>query len=213
MGKLKSSLINIFLSLTLICLVAGAALATANKYTESAIAASKAAELASAVRRVTPEFDNDPVAQQYRIGLASGDSLTVYPATNQGQTVGYAVETYDKNGFSGMIRIMVGFDATGKLLNYSVLEHNETPGLGSKMQEWFSSDVSKRSVLGRDMTQGALKVSKDGGNVDAITAATISSRAFLRAINLGYSAISGSDTDGESGATTADGESGASSHN
>ncbi|MDR2473523.1 MAG: RnfABCDGE type electron transport complex subunit G [Tannerella sp.] len=199
MKKLKSSLVNIFMSLTVICLVAGAALAAANKYTATAIEMSKVAALSAAVKRVAPEFDNDPVADKY---FAGADSLTVYPALKDGQTVGYAVETFDKNGFSGMIRIMVGFDASGKLLNYSVLEHNETPGLGSKMQEWFSSDAGRRSVLGRDMTGNALTVTKDGGDVDAITAATISSRAFLRAINLAYAAISGGGADGTSGATT-----------
>ena len=84
-------------------------------------------------------------------------------------------------------------------MNYSVLEHNETPGLGSKMEEWFRTDKGKQSVLGRDMKGGALKVSKDGGDVDAITAATISSRAFLDAVNRAYSAYT--QTDANSGAT------------
>ncbi|MDR1724307.1 MAG: RnfABCDGE type electron transport complex subunit G [Tannerella sp.] len=200
MGKLKSTLPNIVLSLTGICLVAGVALGAANKYTETAIAASKAAELENAIRKVAPEFDNNPTDEQYHAAVADGDSLTVYPAKKVGKRTGYAVESYTKNGFSGLIRVMVGFDVNGKLNNYSVLEHNETPGLGSKMNEWFSTDKNRQSVIGRDLTKGLLKVSKDGGDVDAITAATISSRAFLDAINRAYSAISGSDA--TSGATT-----------
>jgi electron transport complex protein RnfG len=199
MEKLKSSLLNIFASLTGICLVAGIALSAANNYTESAIAASKAAELQNAIRKVTPEFNNNPTEEQYRMPVSTGDSLTVYPAVKDGKTVGYAVESYTKKGFSGLIRVMVGFDADGKIVNYSILEHSETPGLGSKMQEWFSSDNAQRSVLERTVPSGGLKVSKDGGEVDAITAATISSRAFLDAINTAYEACSGSDA--TSGAT------------
>jgi electron transport complex protein RnfG len=67
------------------------------------------------------------------------------------------------------------------------------------MQEWFRTDKNKQSVLGRSLANGELKVSKDGGDVDAITAATISSRAFLNAVNRAYSAYAG--TDGVTGAT------------
>ncbi|MDR0572823.1 MAG: RnfABCDGE type electron transport complex subunit G [Tannerella sp.] len=200
MEKVKSTLPNILLSLTMICLVAGVALSAANKYTERAIAASKAAELQNAISHVTPEFDNNPTEEQYKVAVAENDSLTIYPAKKEGKLAGCAVESYTKNGFGGLIRVMVGFDAEGKLFNYSVLEHNETPGLGSKMQEWFSTDKNQQYLIGRDMTKGALKVTKDGGDVDAITAATISSRAFLNAINLAYTACSGN-TDAVSGAT------------
>lgn len=188
MEKIKSTFITILASLTCFCLIAGTALAVANKLTEDKIAAAKAAALQEAIKKVAPEFDNDPSAEQYRAATADGDSLTIYPAKKGGKLVGAAVETNTKKGFGGEIRIMVGFDADQKIVNYSVLEHNETPGLGSKMEEWFRADKGKQSVLGRDMKGGALKVSKDGGEVDAITAATISSRAFLDAINRAYAA-------------------------
>jgi len=203
MEKIKSSMTNIVLSLTLICLIAGIALATANKYTEGAIAVSKAAVLQNAIKNVMPEFDNNPVDEQYKIAVAENDSLTVYAAKKEGNAVGYAVESYTKDGFSGLIRVMVGFDAEGKLYNYSVLEHNETPGLGSKMEDWFRRNNNRQNVIGRDMTKGLLKVSKDGGDVDAITAATISSRAFLDAINRAYNAYQGN-IDAISGATETD---------
>lgn len=200
MEKVKSTLANILLSLTVICLAAGVALSAANKYTENAIRASKAAGLQNAIRLVTPDFDNNPAEEQYKIAVAEGDSLTVYPAKKGEKPAGYAVESYSRNGFSGRIRVMVGFDAEGKLFNYSVLEHNETPGLGSKMEEWFRTDKNRQNIIGYDMTKGALKVAKDGGEVDAITAATISSRAFLNAVNLAGTAFSGN-TDAVSGAT------------
>ncbi len=187
------------LSLTIICLVAGAILAGVNMYTTGPIAASKAAALEAAIKAVTPEFDNKPSEDAYMAVTAEGDSLKIYPATKGGEFVGAAVESNTKKGFSGEIKVIVGFDKTGKLLNYSVLQHAETPGLGAKMQEWFSTDKNKQSVLGRNLADGGLKVTKDGGDVDAITAATITSRAFLDAVNRAYSAFSG--TDGVTGAT------------
>ena len=207
MEKIKSTFITILASLTCFGLIAGTSLAVANKLTEDKIAAAKAAALQEAIKKVAPEFDNDPSAEQYRAATADGDSLTIYPAKKGGKLVGAAVETNTKKGFGGEIRIMVGFDADQKIVNYSVLEHNETPGLGSKMEEWFRTDKGKQSVLGRDMKGGALKVSKDGGEVDAITAATISSRAFLDAINRAYAAYAqgagkgDAKADGASGAT------------
>lgn len=189
-----------FLSLTGICLVAGAILAGVNQFTTGPIAASKAAALEQAIKAVTPEFDNKPTEEAYMAATADGDSLKIYPAKKDGKFIGAAVESNTKKGFSGEIKVIVGFDVEGKLLNYSVLQHAETPGLGAKMQEWFHTDKNKQSVLGRDLANGELKVSKDGGDVDAITAATITSRAFLNAINRAYSAYSGAD--GVTGATT-----------
>lgn len=188
-----------FLSLTIICVVAGAILAGVNMYTTGPIAASKAAALEQAIKEVTPEFDNKPTEDAYMAVTADGDSLKIYPAMKEGKLVGAAVESNTKKGFSGEIKVIVGFGNDGKLLNYSVLQHAETPGLGAKMQEWFRMDKNKQSVLGRSLADGELKVTKDGGDVDAITAATITSRAFLNAINRAYSAFSG--TDGLTGAT------------
>lgn len=198
------------LSLTGICVVAGAILASVNEATLEPIAASKAAALESAIKMVVPEFDNTPTAESYMAVTGDGDSLRIYPAKKGGELVGAAVESNTMNGFSGEIRVIVGFDKEGTLYNYSVLQHSETPGLGSKMQEWFRTDKNNQSVIGRKLSEGELKVSKDGGNVDAITAATISSRAFLNAVNRAYSAYAGVDgatsatggaTDGATGAT------------
>lgn len=188
------------LSLTLICVCAGAILAGVNMYTTGPIAASKAAALENAIKEVVPGFDNNPTEQAYKGITSEGDSLIIYPATKDGKFIGVAVESNTKKGFSGEIRVIVGFDTEGKLLNYSILQHAETPGLGSKMQEWFRTERNKQNILGRVLSGGNLTVSKDGGDVDAITAATISSRAFLDAINRAYSAYKGTDT--TSGATS-----------
>ena len=190
-----------FLSLSLICLTVAVLLAQVNKMTAKPIADAKAMKLQNAISEVVPEFDNDPTAEAFTMPDGQGDSLLVYPAKKGDQIVGYALNSFSNNGFSGNIQIMVGFDMEHKIVNYSVLQHAETPGLGSKMTEWFK-DMAKpsQSVIGRDLSKGALSVSKDGGDVDAITASTITLRAFLEAVNRAYAAYSGS-RDAISGAT------------
>ena len=169
-------------------------------YTTGPIAATKAATLEKAIKEVTPEFNNKPTEEAYMAATSDGDSLKIYPAKQDGKFVGAAVESNTMKGFGGEIRVIVGFDIEGKLLNYSVLQHAETPGLGAKMQEWFRTDKNRQSVLGRKLSDGELRVTKDGGDVDAITASTITSRAFLNAVNRAYSAFTGAD--GSTGATT-----------
>jgi electron transport complex protein RnfG len=201
MQKLKSTLPNMFLSLMTTCAVSGVLLAGANLYTSEPIARSKALALEKAIKQVAPAFDNNPLAEAYKGITSEGDSLLIYPALKDGQPVGVAVESYTKNGFSGEIKILAGFDAEGRLLNYSVLQHAETPGLGSRMEEWFRTDKNRQSVIGRSLSEGNLSVTKDGGEVDAITASTITSRAFLNAINRAYSAWKGTGGDAVTGAS------------
>jgi electron transport complex protein RnfG len=202
MEKLKSTLPNMLLSLTIICVSAGAILAGVNKYTSEPIALAKAAALETAIREVTPGFDNNPVQDAYKAATSDGDSLLIYPAVKDGKQVGVAVDSNTKNGFSGEIKVIVGFDMEGKLVNYAVLQHAETPGLGSKMQDWFRTEKNHQSVIGKSLANGNLSVSKDGGDVDAITASTITSRAFLNAINRAYSAYKGTAVDSTTGATS-----------
>lgn len=193
MAKLKSTLPNMLLSLTGICLVAGAILAGVNAFTAGPIAIAKAAALEEAIKAVAPEFDNKPTEEAYMAVTADGDSLKIYPAKKGDEIVGGAVESNTQKGFGGQIKVIVGFDMQGTILNYSVLEHAETPGLGAKMQDWFRMEKGQQNVLGRTVPNDGLKVTKDGGDVDAITAATISSRAFLNAVNRAYSAFAGVD--------------------
>ncbi len=191
--KLESTMLNMVLSLTLVCIVTSGLLATTYMFTSGPIAESEALALKEAVKAVAPEFDNDPINDSYKFETEDGYELLVYPAQKNGELVGAAVESSSKNGFSGLIRIIVGFDTEGKILNYSVLQHNETPGLGSKMQEWFRTDKNNQNIIGRSLANGNLAVTKDGGDVDAITASTISSRAFLETINRAYNAYKGID--------------------
>lgn len=190
MNKLQSTFKNMFLSLLIICIVVAVLLAQMNKITEKPIAAAKAQKLENAIKEVVPAFDNNPAEESFSMpDGTSGDSLVVYPAKKGGELVGFAIKSFTKKGFSGRFDIMAGFDMKNTLVNYSVLDHAETPGLGSKMVEWFKDKTkTKQNVLGRDLSKGELKVSKDGGEIDAITASTITSRAFLDAVNRAYTA-------------------------
>lgn len=210
MAKLESSFKNMFLSLSLICLTVAVLLAQVNQMTAKPIADAKAMKLQNAISEVVPPFDNNPIEEAYLMPDGQGDSLLVYPAKKGEEIVGFAMNSFSNNGFSGTIQIMIGFDMEHKIVNYSVLQHAETPGLGSKMADWFS-DLSKpnQSVIGRDLSKGALAVSKDGGSIDAITASTITSRAFLEAVNRAYAAYTGN-LDATSGATQSDSDAAAS---
>ena len=118
MAKLKSTLPNMFLSLTIICVVAGAILAGVNMYTTGPIAATKAAALEAAIKAVTPAFDNKPTEDAYMAVTTDGDSLKIYPAMKDGKLVGAAVESNTQKGFSGEIKVIVGFDAEGKICTH-----------------------------------------------------------------------------------------------
>lgn len=188
MSKPESTFRNMVISLAAITALSAAALGAVYEFTREPIAKSAKEKQLRAIQSVTPPFDNMPALEQKRSATSDGDSLTVYPARQGGVLVGAAVEATTRKGFSGLIRVMIGFNADGSVRNYFVLQHSETPGLGSKMQEWFCDSIQTgHSVLGLNPSV-TLKVKKDGGEVDAITAATISSRAFLDAINRGYSA-------------------------
>ena len=116
---------------------------------------------------------------------------------------GTAIKITDQKGFGGALTVMVGLSPDGTILGYKVLESSETPGLGAKAQDWFQKG-HKGDIIGKQA--GELTVSKDGGEVDAITASTITSRAFLRCINAAYKALSESYADGKSGASSQSGK-------
>ncbi|MDE6564695.1 MAG: RnfABCDGE type electron transport complex subunit G [Muribaculaceae bacterium] len=170
-----------------IALVAGAALAGVNILTEEPIAEAQAAARRQAIAEVLPQFDNNPADEAYEY-----DGLTLFPAKMSGADVGMAVETYSDNGFSGRFTILAGFDMAGRLTGYRVLSHAETPGLGARMSDWFSEDGTQHSAIGHTMPFG---IKADGGDIDAITGATITSRAFMEALNKAAEACANSMTD------------------
>ena len=178
--------------LTVITVITGALLGYVNNITAEPIAQSKKQKQEKAVKDVAPEFDNSPIDEQY-IVTVNDLELKVFPAKKEGKNVRAAVESKTKKGFGGEISVMVGFNIDGSIRNYRVLSHAETPGLGSKMEEWFRAGKGNQSILGKNPSTDNLTVKKDGGSIDAITAATISSRAFLDAIANAYAAYINND--------------------
>ena len=202
MKKLESSLLNMVLVLTSVAVVMGAILALVNHLTEGPIAEQKEKALADGIKTVMVCEDlTVSNTDEVRQIDAKGKELvyTIYQVKDaQGQDLGAAVESTTM-GFGGDLRVLVGFDPEGNVLGYTLLEHAETPGLGAKADKWFQKG-EKGDIIGKSPAE-PLTVSKDGGQVDAITASTITSRAFLLAINHAYNAYKATPTDGESGAT------------
>ena len=185
MAKTESTFKNMVLSLTLISLGASACLGFVYDLTKEPIAVSVLNKKLNAIKEVVPEFNNNPYEEMYRLPTGEGDSLDIFPARKDDEIIGYAVNTYTDKGFSGRINIMAGFKADGTINNIAVLEHKETPGLGTKMAD----PPFRNQFNDRNPSQFVLKVKKDGGQVDAITAATISSRAFCDAIQRAYNTL------------------------
>ena len=185
MAKTESNFKNMVLSLTLISFGAAACLGFVYEYTKKPIELSNLNKKLNAIKLVVPEFNNNPNEDMYRLPTGDGDSLDIYPAKMDSVIIGYAVNTYTNNGFSGNITMMAGFNPDGSITNITVLEQKETPGLGTKMSE----PKFKDQFIGKNPSEFALKVKKDGGQIDAITAATISSRAFCDALQRGYNTL------------------------
>ena len=185
MAKTESTLKNMVLSLTLVALGASACLGFIYEITKGPIETTALNKKLDAIKQVVPDFNNNPDAEMFRLPTGEGDSLDVYPAKNDSVLIGYAVNTYTNNGFGGNITIMAGFKTDGTIINITVLTHKETPGLGTKMTE----PEFKDQFMNKNPKEFSLVVDKDGGPVDAITAATISSRAFCDAIQRAYNTL------------------------
>ena len=185
MAKKESTLKNMLIALFVISFAASAALGGIYELTKEPIAAAKLAKKTKAISEVIPEFDNIPTAEVYKVA-SDGDTLYFYPGSKNGELVGTAVESFTNKGFSGEIKIMVGLRPDGTINDVAVLEHKETPGLGDKMER-RKSDWSLQ-FQGKNPSEFKISVTKDGGDVDAITASTISSRAFCDAVERAYNA-------------------------
>jgi len=219
MKKLQSTLPNMVLSLGIVSIVAAALLGGMYLVTKEPIGHMEQQQRIDAISRVAPEFDNNPVSDARDVTTSSGTKCTVYPAYLDGKFNGAAVSTYSMEGFGGEVQLMVGFNADGTVKDYQVLSHAETPGLGSKMDTWFRNPAGARSILGKSPADVSFYVVKDkaqGGQIDGITAATISSRAFLGAVREAFNAYLTLNSKGQgapSSTAKGDGVSGASKQN
>ena len=205
MQKLESSLKNMVTVLVGVALIVGAVLAYVNHLTSGPIAEKAEKSLAAGIKSVMGTDNLQVAAPEDVEQTIDGKQVTftIHKCTDKsGKELGAAVES-TTGGFGGDLKVLVGFDPEGKILGYTILQASETPGLGAKATTWFQKG-GKGSVIGKSPKDGDLHVSKDdkGGNaVDAITASTITSRAFLKAINQAYAAYNSKGADAQSGAT------------
>lgn len=179
-----STLINMILGLGVVALIASSLLAVVYSVTKEPIEIAKAKKLNEAIQLVSPSFNNDPASEVYMTPIEGNDSLICYPIREDGKLKATAIKTYSDKGFSGRFYILVGFDVEGKIISTRVLEQAETPGLGDKMVK-KKSDWSNQ-FSDKDPQNFKLSVTKDGGDIDGITAATITSRAFCEAVDQAY---------------------------
>lgn len=196
MSTKESTFTSMLVSLVVVTGVAAFSLGFVYKLTEEPIAAAKAEKQMQAIKAVIGKYDNDPLTESYPVCSGGGAQhryhrrgncgadhstdadLTFYPASVQATPSAVAIKTFSDKGYSGRIELMVGLDAEGVIRNIQVVSHSETPGLGSKI----ATEDFIRQFIGRKMEAEPLKVRKDGGDVDAISGATISSRAFCGAV-------------------------------
>jgi electron transport complex protein RnfG len=183
MAKKESTLFNMVSSLVIVTLVASTTLGYVYELTKGPIAEAMLAKKIRAIDEVVSEYDNNPVNEMYKIPIeGTSDSLEVYPARKDGKLVTSAIRSYSPKGYGGDVWLMIGLTPDGTIQNLAVLEHKETPGLGSKM----NNDDFKNQFIDKNPSSFNLHVKKDGGNVDALSGATISSRAFGQAVQLAY---------------------------
>lgn len=181
MANKESTFLNMTLTLLVITAVASLALGGIYELTREPIALAKKAKQEAAIKEVIPEFDE---LKSFKVKPGDGsDSLIFYQGLKDGEVVGTAISTYSNEGYDPtQIQIMVGFLPDGSINNTVVTQHKETPGLGTKM-----SDPSfKNQFQNKNPEEFSLEVKNDGGDVDAITAATITSRAFCDAVQRAY---------------------------
>lgn len=200
MKKIDSSLKNMVLVLVGICLVIGCLLALANQVTKGPIAQKSRKLLESGITMVMngncQMASTDTVKQNID---GKEHVFVIHNTTRNGKPYGAAVET-SSNSFGGPLEMLVGFDESGTILGYTILKTSDTPGLGAKAAQWFQKG-QKGDIIGQVPGNNGLSVSKDGGTIDAITASTITSRAFLKAVNEAYGAYMSKKCDAHTGAS------------
>ncbi|GAA6528509.1 MAG: RnfABCDGE type electron transport complex subunit G [Prevotella sp.] len=200
MKKIKSSLKNMVLVLVGVCIVIGCLLAFANQITKGPVARKSQKLLQAGIMTVMGGNCQVASTDTVRQNMEGKElSFVIHNTTRNGEPYGAAVEA-QSNSFGGPLKVLVGFDTKGKILGYTVLKTSDTPGLGAKAGQWFQKGA-KGDIIGKTPGSSGLSVSKDGGTVDAITASTITSRAFLKAVNEAYEAYLSRNCDAHTGSS------------
>ncbi len=181
MQKIKSTFLNMTVIMTAVAIISAAAVTYVYQLTLPAVTENlKKAEVEAISDIFGDEFDNNPIAEKTAVPMKKGiKELNIYPLRKQDMIYAIAVKSYTNKGFGGELEIMTGFYINGTMAGYKVLNHKETPGLGSKIME----NEFMSQFIGLKIEGGKLKLRKEGGQIDGITSATISSKALLDAVN------------------------------
>ncbi|MEA3560626.1 MAG: RnfABCDGE type electron transport complex subunit G [Candidatus Omnitrophota bacterium] len=174
---MKKSL-HLIMVLTFVCVLAGLSLALVNSLTKGRIEAQEKGEILSAVSKILPMFNNDPLKDTKEI-----DGIIFFIGKYNGCLTGVACEA-EAEGYNGSIRVMAGMDSKGEINGVEILQNLETPGLGSRIENLqFRMQFKNRSLANSKLVKGNLAVKKDRGDIDSLSGATISSRAVTRAVS------------------------------
>jgi len=171
--------------LAVIALLTSTALVIANNLTHDAIEQSRLDDLKTFLVQVVPKdaYDNDLVKDTVSLKLQDNKETLIYKGRLQKKVNAIAFEWIAKGGYAGDVKLIIGIDRDGKILGVRVLAHNETPGLGDKVDAKRSEWITKFSGLG--LGNPPLEkwgVKKDGGSFDQFTGATITPRAVVKGI-------------------------------
>ncbi|MBR4678993.1 MAG: RnfABCDGE type electron transport complex subunit G [Bacteroidales bacterium] len=195
--KKNPTIVQMIAVLLIVAAVCSAGVAAVYAMTKDTIAETNAKKLQKSLSEVLPQYDMTDT-----LTITTGDTKAFcYIAKKDGAVVGYAIKASNTNGYNGLVEVLTGFDKDGKIINTSATVLNETPGLGQKALEPKFADQFK----GFEPSKKTLKVKKDGGDVDAISAATITSRAYTLAVQQAFNALQthlGNKVDTNSGATS-----------
>lgn len=198
--KKNPTIVQMVVVLLLIAVICSAGVAAIYDATKDTIQQQKDAKEQESLKLVLPDHDNDPVKDAISISL-NGETYQCYVAKKGGQPVGYAVKAGNMNGYNGHVEVLTGFKPDGTIINSQATVLAETPGLGQKAIEPKYHD----QFNGKNPSAFRLTVKKDGGDVDAISAATITSRAYAHAVQTAYDALMthlGKPVEAHSGATS-----------
>jgi len=180
-----NDLMRMTIVLTVICLAAAAALAQVYKVTKEPIAAAVAEEARRAAAQVLTPIMADDVALTKLDNPPAGEGGEIFTARRGEKVLGFAMQVKGKGGYGGDILGMLGVDAEGNVLGYRAVQHAETPGLGAKIstsEPWLKQLTTLPDGKPRNRSNTRWQVKKDGGDIDAITGATITPRAVVASI-------------------------------
>ena len=182
-------LIKMVVVLTAICAVSGLLLAFTNAATKTArelqlIKYVKGPSIEAVLRDLdsNPIYDNDPFQDFVTIDMgkdAKGKPIEkkVFLAKKGGKLVAMAYDTGDAKGYKGPIEMMVAVDSEGKIIGMSMMSHKESPGFGANAEKPEFTDQFKAGILPSEV-----ELSSSGGKIDAISGATVTSKAIVRAL-------------------------------